>query len=350
MTRRTLAILAGSAAAIAAAVPATAEVFNLEFGGVGTGPGKFGTGVSVIGGNRQYDDPGGIAFDRSGNLLVADPSNHRIQRFNQNGQYLGEFGRLGTDSGATPDPARGRMNLPEGIAVDRKGYIYVGEHRNHRLTRWSSAGRYSKRIAARGNLPGKLLGPWGVAVTSKYIYVVNQLMFEVARYSLSGKYLGHFGKFDNTGQGTRGEFRYPYDVKVESNGNVLVSDSRRNIINRYSSTGKFKNSLFPNTRKTTGIAVGPGGTIYVSDYCNRRVVKIAPNGQIVGEFGQGTLIAPTFLAVASNGTVFVSDYHRVVRFAPGAQKAADKQGHRIASPTPPDDGQCAGPREPDPAQ
>ncbi|MDX1981646.1 MAG: peptidyl-alpha-hydroxyglycine alpha-amidating lyase family protein [Bryobacteraceae bacterium] len=53
-----------------------------EWGGPGTGPG-------------QFHLPHGITVDPEGTLYVADRENGRIQRFDLNGKYLGEWGHLG---------------------------------------------------------------------------------------------------------------------------------------------------------------------------------------------------------------------------------------------------------------
>ncbi len=53
-----------------------------EWGAPGTGPG-------------QFRLPHGLAIDRDGVLYVADRENGRIQRFDLNGKYLGEWDHLG---------------------------------------------------------------------------------------------------------------------------------------------------------------------------------------------------------------------------------------------------------------
>jgi DNA-binding beta-propeller fold protein YncE len=61
----------------------TAEGKRLkQWGNAGTGPGQF----------RQ---PHGIAIDHQGTVYVADRQNGRLQRFDLNGKYLGEWDNLG---------------------------------------------------------------------------------------------------------------------------------------------------------------------------------------------------------------------------------------------------------------
>lgn len=53
-----------------------------QWGSRGTGPG-------------QFDQPHGIAVDGAGIIYVADRNNARLQRFDLNGKYLGEWNHLG---------------------------------------------------------------------------------------------------------------------------------------------------------------------------------------------------------------------------------------------------------------
>ena len=53
-----------------------------QWGSPGTGPG-------------QFNQPHGIAVDDQGIIYVADRNNARLQRFDLNGQYLGEWNHLG---------------------------------------------------------------------------------------------------------------------------------------------------------------------------------------------------------------------------------------------------------------
>jgi hypothetical protein len=53
-----------------------------EWGGRGSGPG-------------QFRVPHGLAFDGQSVLYVADRDNGRVQRFDLNGRYLGEWSHLG---------------------------------------------------------------------------------------------------------------------------------------------------------------------------------------------------------------------------------------------------------------
>ncbi len=134
----------------------------------------------------------------------------------------------------------------------------------------------------------------------------------------------------NTGLGN------PCGIATDSSGNVYVVNSDiNNVVNavlKYSSNGT------PITQWGTfgtgngqfegpdGIAIGPDGTVYVSDndynpsVC--RVEEFSPNGAYLGQWGSygkgnGQFDVANAIAVNASGNVYVVDYgnHRVQEFS-----------------------------------
>ena len=64
-------------------------------------------------------------MDREGNVYVADTHNHRVQRFNRSGEFLGMWGSRGT--------ADGQFSAPVGMAVDDEGKVYVVDQWSRRV-------------------------------------------------------------------------------------------------------------------------------------------------------------------------------------------------------------------------
>lgn len=114
--------------------------YLMEWGGLGTGPG-------------QLNVPHSIVIDRRGRVLVGDRSNHRIQIFTQDGEYIDEWDQFGWPSGLFIDDKdilyvadyQSKLGVtygsaedgtvmgfiggtaPEGVVVDADGNVYVGE-------------------------------------------------------------------------------------------------------------------------------------------------------------------------------------------------------------------------------
>src|SRR5207253_3765209 len=95
------------------ALPATPEITSTPEAATNTFQGRKGTG------NGEFDSPTGIAVDGSGNILVADTNNGRIEKFSPTGTFLSTIGSKGS--------GHGQLGEPNGIAIDRAGNIYVAE-------------------------------------------------------------------------------------------------------------------------------------------------------------------------------------------------------------------------------
>ena len=66
-----------------------------------------------------------VAFDSHNHLYVVDCSNHRVQKFNTNGEYLLQFGSKGASNG--------QLCIPYGITV-HNNKVYIADHGNKRIS------------------------------------------------------------------------------------------------------------------------------------------------------------------------------------------------------------------------
>ena len=124
--------------------------YILSFGGYGTGNGQFG------------NDPKGIAVnDALSRVYVCDWGNHRIQYFDLNGNYQGQWGAFG--SGA------GQFNCPSHIAIDTSNnHVYVTDRNNSRVQHFDANGNYLSEIPIVSSTSPV---PTGICLDSNKIYV-----------------------------------------------------------------------------------------------------------------------------------------------------------------------------------
>ena len=115
-----------------------AQVFLFEWGQAGAGDG-------------QFNEPSGIAIDSAGNVYVADTANHRIQKFDDQGNFLLKWGSSG--SGA------GQFDAPKGVAVDSADNVYVVDSGNHRIQKFGASAASSRPGAHREAVPGSSASP-----------------------------------------------------------------------------------------------------------------------------------------------------------------------------------------------
>ena len=65
-------------------------------------------------GNGHFQQPRDVAFDRTGNVYVTDFSNHRIQVFTSEGQFLRQFAVV---------KGSGKLKHPTGISIDSENIV-----------------------------------------------------------------------------------------------------------------------------------------------------------------------------------------------------------------------------------
>jgi DNA-binding beta-propeller fold protein YncE len=105
-----------------------------------------GTGTAGFAGDggparrARLNGPAALAFDRQGNLYVADKLNHRIRRIDGQGHIAsfagtGERGYAG-DGGAA---ALARLNNPDSLLFDEQGNLYFADTNNHAVRRIDAA-------------------------------------------------------------------------------------------------------------------------------------------------------------------------------------------------------------------
>ncbi len=136
--------------------------------------GTGGTGFMNGAGNvAQFNKPNGVAVDVSGNVYVADSDNNRIRKITTDAGGVVEVETLaGTGSSGSTNGAGNvaRFNEPKGIAVDVSGNVYVADSSNHRIREITSGGVVSTLAGSGGGFMNgagniaKFNKPYGVAV------------------------------------------------------------------------------------------------------------------------------------------------------------------------------------------
>jgi DNA-binding beta-propeller fold protein YncE len=95
-------------------------------------------------GDGELNSPSGITvLEPTGEVAVADRSNHRIQIFDGNGKYMRQFGGEVQTRGEvqTPAEANGKFQRPVGLTSDAHGNLLVTDYTN-RLQVFSQEGKH----------------------------------------------------------------------------------------------------------------------------------------------------------------------------------------------------------------
>ena len=114
--------------------------------------------------------------------------------------------------------------------------------------------------------------PWGVTTdeATGRIYVIDRPNDRVVVFDASGRYAGVLGR---SGDGP-GEFRNPVAGAVDPSGSLVVWDSRRRILSRWSSGGDYLGEERPDLDYGDfGLAVGSDWFVAVTDTAVEMAIK-----------------------------------------------------------------------------
>jgi len=304
-----------------------------------------GTGTAA-----QFNHPFGVAVDSSGNVFVGDLDNHRIRRITPAG-VVSTLAGTGIRGHADGIGNTAQFNDPLGVAVDSSGNVYVADFRNHRIRRITPAGVVSifagstEGFADGAGTEAQFNYPTGVAVDSSgNVFVtdsVNHLIRKITTAGVVSTLAGSTEGFAD-GAGNTAQFEDPYDLAVDSFGNVYVADQGNHLIRKITTAGVV--SIFAGSTEgfadgtgteaqfyfPTGVAVDSSGNVYVADFSNHCIRKITPE-RVVSTFagtgteghadGTGTTAQfkrPAGVAVDSSGNVYVADFsnNRIRKISP----------------------------------
>ncbi|MFN2274601.1 MAG: flippase activity-associated protein Agl23 [Anaerolineales bacterium] len=273
---------------------------QLVIGGPGAAPG-------------ELQAPRQIAFSADGKLVVADSDNHRIQIFSSSGEPLLAWGQY-ADAGLGPAPG-GTFNQPWGVAVS-DGDIFVADTWNHRIERFDDQGNFLNSFGFFGTEGGELAlyGPRSVAVDDQgRVYVVDTGNKRVLVYDAQGTPLAWFG-----GGGIEpGKLDEPVGIAIGADGRIFVVDTwnqrvqlfRETATDFYQPVGEWPVDAWygQSVENKPFIAVSLDGQVCVSDPEGARVLCFDEQGTFLRGIVSPELSRPSGLAFDSSCRLWVAD-------------------------------------------
>lgn len=260
----------------------TAVVSNFA----GNGDFGFSDGQGV---NAAFSGAIGIVAIGDGSLLIADRGNNRIRKADAGANVSTVAGQ---NTAGSSDGAIGIATFDglTGMAADADGNIYVADSRNHSIRKISIDGTVS--TVAGGLGPGFDDGDISVAT-----------------------------------------FQSPWDIVIDQDGNLLISDSGNHSIRKFNfSTNEvttfaggglsgFKDDQGNLARfnRPYGLALDATGNLFVADFSNNRIRKVDPAGNVTSFVGSGVngfvngmgnearFSRPSGIDFDSDGNLFIAD-------------------------------------------
>jgi sugar lactone lactonase YvrE len=285
--------------------------------------GDTGPGISAT-----LDSPQGLALDTSSNLYIADTHNQRIRKLNL---YTGIITTIaGTTAGFFGDSASAlsaQLNQPTALALDSSGNLYIADTSNHRIRKLNLTTGIITTIAGNGTqgysgdsgpaLLAAIDSPTGIALdASSNLYLADTHNHRVRKIvattgiitTIAGT--GSPGFSGDTTAATAANLALPHGLTADTAGDLYLADTANHRIRRIEAV--------------TGIittVVGDGNQAFAGD-----------NGPPTA----ASLDSPTATTLSPAGNLTLSDTgNQRIRQSPPSQVSASPLQERSTSPLPP---------------
>ncbi|MEM7184133.1 MAG: 6-bladed beta-propeller [Spirochaetota bacterium] len=266
---------------------------------------SLGTGF-VSASNGGFHQPYRIAFDSKGFFYITDMLNHRVQKFDSNGNFILQWGSEGTENG--------QFGHPSGIAIDSNDDIYVLCATNGRIQKFDSGGNFLLKWGTYGKGNSQFSVPFGITIDNlDNIYVAEVSNHRVQKFDSNGNYLLKWGSHGTA----NGQFNQPHGLFADSSNNIYVTDLKNHRIQKFDSNGNYilqwgslgsKSGKF---NQPEGI-LSNNNKLYITDRRNHRVQVFSTSGLFLyewGGYGKGNLQfnLPSGMAIRPDGKIYVVD-------------------------------------------
>lgn len=250
--------------------------------------GNNGTLNNVDAQDAMFNDLNGITCDKSGTIYIADSGNHQIRTI-KGGKVNVLAGAAGISGFIDGNGTEARFNYPSDVTVDKSGLVYVADLNNHAIRKITNNGDV---LTIAGN------GSSGDAENVR-----------------ASKYTATFNR--------------PFNVSVDSKGNVFVLDLDNNKVKKitpngwvylHSGSGSYGASLGTPPYWSYTCTYGAlwdldhddSDNLYILDFGNpvdrTRVLRLDNEGRPseVADFDNNSYLNdPSCICTTSNQTIFI---------------------------------------------
>jgi len=262
----------------------------------------------------RFNEPYGIAVDRSENVYVADRHNHCVRRIDAATGRVTTFAGRGApgfsgDDGPAP---RAAMVEPNGLALDpEQRRLYIADVAGHRVRVvdlasgiiWTFAGTGEAEHSGDGG-PAAQAGIYGAravkVAADGTVYILERqgstLRAVDPRTSIITTIAGTGERSysGDDGPALAATFNAPKEMALDRDGNALIVDTENHVIRRVDLRARTVSTIIGSGRqggdgdggparaaaldRPHGAAVGPDGSIYIGDTNNQRIRKVVRAG------------------------------------------------------------------------
>jgi DNA-binding beta-propeller fold protein YncE len=247
--------------------------------------------------------PAGVAVDRRGHLFVLSRGPHAFFEFDAEGRYLDAFGA-------------GALTRAHGIHVDADGNIWTTDVTANVVVKFSPRGERLMTLDGFEQPTDVAIGRDGAIFVTQG-HTPNGGDPRVVKLDRSGRRLMSWG-----GRGAApGTFQVAHSITIDGGGQLWVTDRENQRIQIFDQSGTFVREL-----KYRGlpcaVAIAPGGAYLVNGY-GAQLLRLDAAGGVLAVTGRsgsgrGEFAEAHDVAVGAAGEIYVADSSNAVlqKFVP----------------------------------
>ncbi|HEY3129906.1 MAG TPA: IPT/TIG domain-containing protein [Acidobacteriota bacterium] len=303
------------------------------------------------------NDPSGLAFDAAGNLFIVDQVNARVRKVDiKTGSITtaagnGIFGFSGDNGPAV----LASLSLPGRIAIDLSGNLYIVDRGNGRIRKVDIRTGIITTVAGNGQfgfsgdngpaIAATFSLPEGIAIDSAgNLFIADTLSHRIRKVDANSGIIttvagsGTAGFSGEGGPAVGAALNSPSGLAIDLQGNLLIADKSNNRIRKLdaqsgrivtvagSGVQGFSGDNGPASAAAlavpSGIALDAGGNLFIADSANGRMRKVDPATGLIttvagkdvfsisGDNGPATaaaLSSPTGIVFDSANNLLIAD-------------------------------------------
>ena len=281
-----------------------------------------------VGSTAKFDDVGDVVLDKDGNVYATDIDNHNIRKITPAGVVTTVAG--GVLGYADGSGTTAKFSSPYSIAIDLEGNLYVADAANHNIRKITPSGVVSTLAGSTAGFAdgtgtaAKFYTPTGITADSDgNIYVADFNNQRIRKITPSGTVSTLAGSTIGSadGNGSSAQFEYPYDVAIDSEGNLFVMEPYISRVRKITPSGQVT-TIAQIGSNGYGIAVDGHGDIYATSGNGLKIYKINAEGtetlfvgNVAGDVdGSGDVarfMALKGLTIDSEMNVYVADKYKI---------------------------------------
>ena len=306
--------------------------------------------------NGALYSPDGICIDKWGNLYIADGANYRIRKITLSTGIIttvagtGAWGYNGDSIQAT----EAELFIPDAVYADTTGNIYIADWSNHRIRKIIVATGIITTIAGTGS-PGntgdggqatnaKITSPAGLYIDKQQnIYIADADNNNIRKVTPGGIIStiagnGTLGYSGDGGPATDATFSSPTKAILDNYGNIIIADNYNHAIRKVDAATGIITTIAGNgtpgysgnggpaihalLNNPYGVYIDQQNNIFFAEYGNGVIRKIDGSTAVIttvagdgtwgfsGDGGPATdaELIPEDLTFDSYGTMYIADY------------------------------------------